>query len=334
MINLRRKMKKTLLMVLIVIVLVGIGYMIYKNVFGNSPDDKQENQTNTPELSNTQKWQGENLAINGSYADADVIEYKTGKFRLYYSEEPEVAGFNGKVYSSVSTDGINWTKEAGIRIEMSTFPDVVKLADQTYRMYFQNAGIIKSATSADGLTWKDETGTRINEENKEGLELKNVAAPTTILLNDGTYLMVYRGTINEPYGTEKLPNKDTQLFFYATSKDGLNFEKQGVALDSRNSTLNGLLDGPDLIRWDGSTELTAGEEIRLYFWTYSGIYHVVYENGKFTSDPVFDYTNNTNSKNKFPQNPPGDPTLIKIFDTWFMYYGQHTKGIYFTKYES
>jgi hypothetical protein len=35
----------------------------------------------------------------------------------------------------------------------------------------------------------------------------------------------------------------------------------------------------------------------------------------------------------FPENPPGDPTLIEINDKWFMYYGQHTKGIYYATLE-
>lgn len=46
---------------------------------------------------------------------------------------------------------------------MATFPDVIKLADGRFRMYFQNAGVIKSAISTDGLTWQDEAGTRIDK---------------------------------------------------------------------------------------------------------------------------------------------------------------------------
>ena len=32
---------------------------------------------------------------------------------------------------------------------------------------------------------------------------------------------------------------------------------------------------------------------------------------------------------RFPSSPPGDPTLGKVGGQWFMYYGQHTKGIYY-----
>ena len=103
---------------------------------------------------------------------------------------------------------------------------------------------------------------------------------------------------------------------------GLNFIKKGLALDSRNDTLNGLADGGELVNWTDS-------QLRLYFWSYKGIYHLTYSDGKFSTEPVFDFTNNTDTKVKFAPNPPGDPTLIKINKTWHLYYGQHTKGIYY-----
>lgn len=313
------KMKKILIAISIVVVLTIIGYVVYKS-FSNLT------KKNSNIISGqNQKWQGENIAIEGKYADADVIAIEDGKYRLYYSEEPDAAGFSGKIYSSISSDGINWTKEDGIRKDMATFPDIIKLPNGQYRMYFQNSGVIKSAISSDGLNWQDEPDTRV-DGNIDGFTLDNVAASTTTILDDNSYLMVYRGTINEPYGTEKLPNQFTQLAFYATSPDGLNFTKHGVAVDSRNSVLKGLIDGPDFVSWDNN-------ELRLYFWTYSGVYYVVYQNGQFDQEPKLDYSNSTDSKSSFLQNPPGDPTIVKISDAWFMYYGQHTKGIYYTKYK-
>src|SRR3972149_8688477 len=100
---------------------------------------------------------------------------------MYYSVEPEVPGNNLEIYSSVSTDGINWTQEEGIRKTMATFPDVVKLPDGTWRMYFQNAGVIKSAVSSNGLSWTDEPGVRISK-NESGYDLENVGAQGTIRL--------------------------------------------------------------------------------------------------------------------------------------------------------
>jgi len=320
------------------------------------------------------KWQEKGVAISGQYADAEVVDLGNGQYRMYYSIEPEVPGNNLEVYSAVSSDGINWEKESGIRKTFATFPDIVKLPDGRWRMYFQNAGVIKSAISTDGLSWTDEPGVRIGKS-ESGFNLEDVGAQGTIRLDDGTYIMLYRGTINEPYRTrEKIPNQDTHIYFWATSKDGLTFEKKGLAIDSRNDILLGAADGAEWVRWDDG-------ELRVYFWSYAGVYHVIYnaslqersdviasdyKDGTF-SQPVFDFTNkqsfssnkqsfssnkqsfssnkqsfssnkqsfSSNNKDpmaKFSPNPPADPTLAKINGKWFMYYGQHTKGINFATY--
>ena len=98
-----------------------------------------------------------------------------------------------------------------------------------------------------------------------------------------------------------------------------------MAIDSRNETLMGFSDGAELVKWDD-------QELRVYFWSYTGIYHSIYKNEKF-SEAEFDFINSNNPNQKFPQNPPGDPTLAKIGSKWFMYYGQHTKGIYYATLE-
>lgn len=78
------------------------------------------------------------------------------------------------------------------------------------------------------------------------------------------------------------------------------------------------------VNWDGET--------RLYFWSYEGIYHVVFRNSVF-SESEFDLTNSQGSEGPFSENPPGDPTLMKINGKWLMYYGQYTKGIYYATFE-
>ncbi|MDO8339819.1 MAG: hypothetical protein Q7T16_04135 [Candidatus Burarchaeum sp.] len=278
-----------------------------------------------PEPPPAPQWQAGGIAIAGTYADADVVDLGNGNYRMYYSLEPEAAGFNGQVYSAVSSDGISWTQEAGTRKESATFPSVIKLPDGRYRMYFQNAGVIKSAISSDGLTWQDEPGTRMGTENGLGLNFRNVLAPTVI--NAGSeYIMVYAGAIDERYSAEMVPNSETHVLLWATSQDGLTFEKKGMAADSRNSVFKGWLDGPEWVEWDGG--------LRLYFWSYAGIYHITYQKGEFSEDAAFDFTTpSDNPMARFPENPPGDPTLAKIQGTWFMYYGQHTKGIFYAVYQ-
>ncbi|MBI2008993.1 hypothetical protein HYS84_01105 [Candidatus Saccharibacteria bacterium] len=308
--------------IIILIVLGVIGFGAWK-VY-SSRSDKNASQTTTPSVSapsqNSQAWQSGGVAVAGNYADADVVDLGDGRYRLYYSLEPEVDGFNGQVYSALSSDGKNWTKDEGTRIEQATFPSVLKLPDGKFRMYYQNAGAIKSAVSSDGLVWNAESGTRIDTGSSAGLSLTNVGAPTVAKIGD-RYVMVYFGAINEKYtAAGMVPNNETHPLLWATSKDGLAYEQKGIALDSRNSVFKGWMDGPELVAWDGN-------ENRLYFWGYKGIYYSAFDNDKF-SEPKLTFSTATGNQD-FPENPPGDPTLLKVGGTWYMYYGQHTKGIYY-----
>ena len=306
--------------IVIALVLTAVGYGGWR-LYQSKKDDSGQKINTAAEVSKSSTWQTGELVIGGNFADADVVDLGGGQYRMYYSIEPEVPGNQLEMYSATSEDGIKWAQEAGTRKTFATFPSVIKLADGTWRLYFQNAGVIKSAVSSDGLSWKDEAGTRVDAVNSLGLNFDNVAAPTVELLSDGTYLMVYRGTINQAY-SDQVPNKSTQLFLRAISKDGLSFEKKGLAIDSRNSTLQGLADGPEIVpKWDDGS-------VKLFFWSYAGVYESTYADGEF-SEPKFVYTNQSgNSPKMFPENPPGDPTLIKINGTWNMYYGGHQKGIY------
>lgn len=311
------------LLIVGILILGAVGFFIFFSL--QKPSNKPSTfppQANKSEQIES-RWQEKGVVITGQYADAEVVDLGNGQYRMYFAVEPEVPGNNLEVFSSLSTDGINWTREEGIRKTFATFPDVIKLPDGTFRMYFQNAGVIKSAVSSDGLNWRDEAGIRI-DKSEEGFDLENVAAQSATILADGTYAMVYRGTINEPYQTsEKIPNKDTQIYFWAKSSDGLTFEKKGLAIDSRNDTLFGAADGAEWVKWE--------DQLRVYFWSYGGVYHVNYEDGVF-SKPAFDFTNKKETMVRFPPNPPTDPTLIKIGGKWFMYFGQHTKGIYYATY--
>lgn len=268
-------------------------------------------------------WKYGGIAIPGRFADADIVDLGNGQYRIYYSAEPEIAGFEGQAYSALSEDGIHWKQEEGIRLKWATFPSVLKMPDGRYRMYFQNRGVIKSAISSDGLSWNEEPGVRIDTINSLGLNLDNVADPTVLKVGN-IYLMVYRGTINQRY-FERVPNPNTQLFLWAISQDGLTFEKKGIALDSRSKEFKGMAGGPELVQWED-------DSLRLYFWSYKGIYHITYKDGSFSENVVFDYSTSDNPLSQFPENPPGDPTLAKINGKWFMYYGQHEKGIYYAIY--
>ncbi|MBS3131892.1 hypothetical protein J4212_05655 [Candidatus Woesearchaeota archaeon] len=269
------------------------------------------------------KWVYGGPAIGGNYADSDFVYLGNGKYRMYYAIEPEVPGNKLEVYSSTSSDGINWEKEEGTRRTFTVFPDVIKLPDGTWRMYFQNTGVIKSAKSSDGLKWADEAGTRIGTKNDLGLNFENVAGPTTIY-GGNRYIMAYSGAMPGKY--KDAPNSRMAVLLWATSTDGLNFEPQGMALDTRNDRFYGFADTPDLIRWDDGT-------IKMFFWGYFGVYKSEFTGSGFTEPEMVYEAKDDDPMHRFPSSPPGDPTLGKVGDKWLMYYGQHTKGIFYAALE-
>lgn len=276
-----------------------------------STDTKKE--AVSPELT----WTATGVAVPGKFADADTVKLAENSYRMYYSIQPEVKGNNFEVYSATSTDGKTWTQEAGTRKTMATFPDVVKLSDGRFRMYFQNAGVIKSAISTDGLKFTDETGTRIDKINAFGFTFDNVAAPTVLSAKEGD-IMVYRGTINVPYSGEPVPNKNTQLLLWATSTDGLNWSKEGgwLAIDSRNTTLYGLADGPELFYADDGS-------MKLSFWSYLGVYWSdLTSDGGFSAPKKVFALAESSPQNKFHAATPGDPVYAQFNSVWYMYYGR------------
>lgn len=258
------------------------------------------------------------------YCDPDIIPIDNNTYRMYFANGTR----DRVVYSATSSDGVNWHWDQGSTFE-ACFPDVVRLPDGKLRMYYTNGpGKIRSATSADGLHWTAEKDDVIGLSDGNGGMVDNLAGPSTILLDDGTYLMVHRADLYKKYAAG-VPNDKTSMLHWATSKDGINFEQHGIALDSRNSRFMGFMDGPDLVSWSDGT-------VRVYFWTYDGIYYSTYSNGTFT-EPVFAHIDNLipeEMNRRFPSAPPSDPTLIQIGDTWFMYYGHmprdtHPGGVYY-----
>ncbi|MFZ2201894.1 MAG: hypothetical protein WAV56_00705 [Microgenomates group bacterium] len=305
---------KVFLPLIIIVLVTGIGLFVWQKSSGTQPIS-----LNKESSSRSEAWTEKGIVIAGKFADADVVDIGGGKFRMYYSAEPETPQFQGQVYSAISSDGEKWTTEGGTRITQAIFPSVIKLSDGRFRMYFQERREIKSAISPDGLTWSREDGARINTSNPAGITLSGVLAPT-VLSTGNEYLMVYAGAIDQAYAKEKVPNRETHLLFWATSGDGLSFTVKGIALDSRNDVFKGWLDGPKLVKWDDGS-------VRLFLFGYSGIYESVFDDQNFSEPRFVFYGPNFDGK-LFPSDPPGDPTLAKIGDTWNMYYGYHTKGIY------
>lgn len=130
-----------------------------------------------------------------------------GRIRLYYFDiaTTRAGGLqNNTIYSAISTDGLNFTEEAGIRFKYPAIfdPCVIKIGD-TWRMYVgTDDQKVLSATSTDGLTFT-----------YEGVALTGGAIPKVVYEN-GTYYL-FTGGIE-----------------ISTSTDGKTFTKTSNRFDS------------------------------------------------------------------------------------------------------
>lgn len=123
--------------------------------------------------------------------DPDVIELPDGRLRMYFYDITQNRGEH-PIYSAVSSDGLNYDLEPGVRFKLERIfdPDVIRLADGRYRMYLNSEGRIISATSADGLSFTLDPGVRVERG----------GVPGSIVLSDGSVrlygcgIVAYRST--------------------------------------------------------------------------------------------------------------------------------------------
>ena len=166
----------------------------------------------------------------------DVVALPEGGYRMYY--QAHSASDRGLVLSSVSQDGLNWTREPGIRFgapgAVYGSPRCVPLEDGRWRLYCheypeepKSTGIntgnhVISAISGDGLDFQREPGVRVPQESR--LEDYAVYAVEVLRLGDGSYRMYYAGWSSNPVEGR---------IFSATSDDGLTWDKdEGICLDN------------------------------------------------------------------------------------------------------
>ncbi len=125
-----------------------------------------------------------------------VLQLDDGSFRMYYD-----AVGPGLVLSAHSTDGLDWTKEAGTRLAGGrAHPHVLQINPSQFRMYYEVGGNrIGSAISSDGLDWTIESDNLLT-----GVD------PIVVERPEGGLRMYYRGV-------------GTTSIFSATSVDGISW---------------------------------------------------------------------------------------------------------------
>jgi Tfp pilus assembly protein PilE len=299
---------EALIIVVILAILGFIGYWVWSQQDKNKDDGTQSQAA--------QSWQAGGVAVEGKYADANVVQVDDSTWRMYYGTQPEGNSQLG-IYSSTSSDGKTWVQDKGVRKANATFPEVIQLPDGRWRMYFQQAQTIKSAISTDGLNFTDESGVRVDALETENLAVENAAAPAVFMKDDGTYVLAYRATVKgSGRYSQNSPNPEVHVLLWATSPDGLTFTKKGIAIDSRNTTLDGQIDGAAFVKMDDDT-------VNVYFTTYAGVYAYTFDGTSFSKSGELAFAGDAgrDSSGNYNGPPPGDPTLANINGTWFMYYG-------------
>ncbi|MBI4376259.1 MAG: hypothetical protein HY549_07390 [Elusimicrobia bacterium] len=173
----------------------------------------------------------------GAYADP---------MRVYFIRN------SSQVLSAVTTDGINFTQDSGVRLSSLTAPaldiaissitglSVLPLDGGGFRMLYSVIGTtgafrIYSATSADGFSWANDTGTRISVDS--GLTFAQY--PSLVELTSGDWRLYY---VQNATGT--LPS-GRRIYTALSGNQGRDFGASAVAVDSEASYVSGarLTDG-------------------------------------------------------------------------------------------
>lgn len=134
-----------------------------------------------------------------------------------------------------------WETEPGIRLADATVPYVHLLADGRVRIYYGGPGGILSAISGDGLNFTKESGVRVPSGSAGSPEMI-ASDPTLVRLKDGRVRMYYKGATGGGG-----PGQAVHSVFSAVSTDGLNFEKEGVRVDSQQTPDGGWASVPEAI---------------------------------------------------------------------------------------
>lgn len=154
-------------------------------------------------------------------ADPEAVMSDNGQLRLYYvvfpgkptPGQPPGTDTINKVYSALSSDGINFTQEEGIRFEYAqiTDPDVIKIGS-TWFMYIAQGPTQLYATSTDAG----------GSFSYKGVIRTTGSVSKTVSLSDGNYRQFYcgkGGIVSE------------------TSSDGFNWGSSVVSLKSSGSQI-------------------------------------------------------------------------------------------------
>lgn len=132
-----------------------------------------------------------------------------------------------------------WKKEIAVGIDAGVSPDVVRLSDASWRMYYAVKEGIVSAVSQNGRQWSKEEGTRLQPV-QGSHDQALIGSPSVVKLKDGSYRMFYEGS-----------DVDQKHFivFSAVSADGTTWKKEsGKRLEDKNKNGQNVAAAPDVVK--------------------------------------------------------------------------------------
>ncbi|MBI4481931.1 MAG: exo-alpha-sialidase [Acidobacteria bacterium] len=228
--------------------------------------------------------------------DGTFIYLANGLFRLLIEERVGATMTKSQVVSYISSDGLTFTKESGVRYTGSSTDagftgviNVIKLPDGRHRIYYigdltsppQGDGVRTAVSSDEGVTWTPERTTNLLPS--------GYVDPYVVKLSNGGYRMYYRIA-------PQAQNPDKGIA-YADSADGASFTHVGLVLRDRE------LADPAVVKLpDGSARMFLGyNDNRLRSATAPAVTELHFAqigNGLgFTADTVFTNPSTTATAN-------------------------------------
>ncbi len=164
---------------------------------------------------------------------SEVVPLNDGsqRLRMYYECCSGPQSQQNSIRSAVSEDGLLWTVEKGVRLELNqcnfVSPRIIYLDDGQCRLYCgqRGKGIISALSDDGGFSFGMESAIRIAPD--QSFDRYTAFAPEIVRLQDGGYRMYYAG-YGEPQRADILT---------ATSHDGLNWQKDLEPILSPGATV-------------------------------------------------------------------------------------------------
>ncbi len=235
-----------------------------------------------------------------------------------------VTGFTILRSPAATAAAEKWTPSGTMVLPAVTSTDTHRLIDGTYRMYYGQGDQIVYANSTDAVTFSQPQPTGI--QNDLG---KLISNPAVLEIKSNQWIMIYEespsqkgpgpsdksGPPDKSGPTDKSGPPEPHDLYLATSSDGMNFTKAGLAVDSSKEDSDFASVANLILMPDGTVRMyyvCGGQAVCLRTSSDDG--------HSWIKDPSFQLNE-----------PAGDPDVLHQGNRWVMYYTNlipNTNGLY------